>query len=175
MILSAIIIVLVACIGIGFAKAQKLRDIHIQKQVLINSPLDKVFEQVVFLKNFPKWSPFLEADPSQKIEMKGTDGQVGAQYHWLGNKGKDVGYQEIKEIAKLKYIKMGCDIQKPFTAKPTFEYHFEQVGNQVKVTQDFRLQSGSMDAFFMWLFGARKDMEKMNQRGLELLKTVVEK
>lgn len=175
MILFTIIIVLIAGLGISFAVAQKLRDIHIQKQVLIDGSLATVFEQVVLLKNFPNWSPFLEADPSQKTEVKGTDGQVGAQYHWVGNKGKDVGYQEIKEIKQLEYIKMGCDIQKPFTATPVFEYRFEQVGSQIKVTQDFRLQSGSVDAFFMWLFGAKKNMDKMNQRGMELLKVAVEK
>lgn len=175
MILFTIIIVLIAGLGISFATAQKLRDIQIQKQVLIDGSLAAVFEQVALLKNFPNWSPFLEADPSQKVEVKGTDGQVGAQYHWVGNKGKDVGYQEIKEIKQLEYVKMGCDIQKPFTATPVFEYRFEQVGDQVKVTQDFYLQSGSVDAFFMWLFGAKKNMEKMNQRGMELLKAAVEK
>lgn len=170
-----IIIGLIAGFGFSFAAAQKLSNIHIQKHIQIKGSLEDVFEQVVWLKNFPNWSPFLEADPSQKIEIKGTDGQVGAQYHWVGNKGKDVGYQEIREIEPLSYVKMECDIQKPFTAKPVFKYSFEEVGGEVKVTQDFHLESGKVDAFFMWVFGAKKDMEKMNQRGLELLKMAVEK
>ena len=111
---------MVAGLGISFAISQKLRNIHIQKQVLIQGSIEQVFEQVVYLNNFPNWSPFLEADPSQKIEIKGTDGQVGAQYHWLSNNGKDVGYQEIKEIKSLEYVKMDCDIQKPFVANTTF-------------------------------------------------------
>ena len=174
MILSITSITAVALFGIGFTSAQSLRNIHIQKQVLIKGTMEDVYEQVVFLKNFPSWSPFLEADPTQEIEIKGTDGQVGAQYHWLGNGGKDAGFQEIKEIKPQQYVKMGCDIEKPFTAQPTFEYSFEQVGSEVQVTQDFRLESGAIDAFFMWVFGAKKDMEKMNQRGLELLKVHVE-
>ena len=174
MILSIIIIVLIAGLGISFAQSQKLREVHIQKEVLITGSLDEVFEQVVYLENFPSWSPFLEADPTQQIEIKGEDGKVGAQYHWVGNKGKGVGYQEIKQITPLRYVKMGCDIKKPFTAKPVFEYTFEQLGDQVKVIQDFHLQSSSVDAFFMWLFGAKKDMAKMNQRGLDLLKLTVE-
>ena len=175
MIVSAIVILVVTATAISFASAQKLREIHIQKQVQITGSMEDVFKQVVLLENFPNWSPFLEADPTQKIEIKGTDGTVGAQYHWLGNKGKDVGYQEIKEIQDLQYVKMECDIQKPFTAKPTFEYRFQQNGDEVKVTQDFHLTSGKIDAFFMWLFGAKKDMEKMNQRGLALLKEHIEK
>ena len=160
--------------ALGFAYAQKLRNIHIQKQVQIAGSIDKVFEQVVMLENFPSWSPFLEADPTQEIEVRGTDGQIGAQYHWVGNKGKDVGYQEIKEISSPAFIKMECDIQKPFKAQPIFEYRFEQVGAEVLVTQDFYLESGAIEAFFMGLFRARKDMAKMNERGLTLLKKIAE-
>ncbi len=63
---------------------------------------------------------FLEIDPSQEIEIRGIDGQVGAQYHWKDNKGKDLGLREIKTIIPLKYIKTECNIQKPFEANPTF-------------------------------------------------------
>lgn len=174
MIITAILVILIPFLGIGSYNANKLKHIHIQKTVHINADLQNVFDHVVFLKFFPKWSPFYEADPTQKIEIKGTDGEVGAQYHWEGNKGKDLGYQEIKEIVPLKYIKMECNIQKPFKARPTFEYSFVKTENTIKVTQDFNLKSSSVDAFFMWLFGAKKDMDKMNERGMELLKQAVE-
>ena len=136
-IFSAALIVLITFLAISFAAAQKLRDIHIQKQVLIEGSLEEVYEQVVYLKNFPSWSPFKEADPSQKTEVKGTDGAVGAEFHWVGNEGKDIGFQTIKEIKPKQYVKMGCDIKKPFEAKPVFEYRFEQVGDKVRVIQDF--------------------------------------
>ncbi|MEM6379571.1 MAG: hypothetical protein AAF705_15300 [Bacteroidota bacterium] len=42
------------------------------------------------------------------------------------------------------------------------------------VTQDFKLQSGLVDAFFMWIFGAKKEMAKTNERGLTLLKNYIE-
>lgn len=70
---------------------------------------------------------------------------------------------------------MKCDIQKPFVAKPTFDYSFEQTASGIKVTQDFKVESGLVDAFFMWAFGAVKDMENTNQQGLDLLKAAVEK
>ncbi|MEO0902223.1 MAG: hypothetical protein AAFY00_09440, partial [Bacteroidota bacterium] len=119
--------------------------------------------------------PFLEADPTQKYEVKGVDGTIGAQYHWEGNKGKDLGYQEIIKIEEGRFIGMKCTIQKPFKADPTFDYTFSQTADGILVTQDFNLESSTSDAFFMWLFGAKKDMEKMNQRGLDLLKKALEK
>lgn len=174
MILSIVGIAVLAFIAIGVYNARQLQHVHIQKSVTINADAQTVFDQVAYLNNFPKWSPFYEADPNQIVEVKGVDGQVGAQFHWNGNDGKDLGYQEIKEIRPTSYIRMECDIQKPFTAHPVFEYSFAQKGGRVQVTQDFNLESGLVDAFFMWLFGAKSNMDKLNGRGMELLKIASE-
>ncbi|MDT0608166.1 hypothetical protein [Croceitalea rosinachiae] len=175
MIPITIVVALILFLGIGFYYANKLQHIHIQRTVSIQANAQMVFNNVLYLENFTKWSPFYEADPTQKTVVKGNDGQVGAQFHWEGNNGKDLGYQEIKAVRPLEYIEMKCDIQKPFKANPTFEYRFSNAGNIVKVVQDFNLKSGMVDAFFMWVFGAKKDMEKMNARGMELLKLACEK
>lgn len=155
-------------------KQKKMKSIEIQKTVKIDANLATVYDKVAFLENFPTWSPFLEADPTQTYEVKGTDGQIGAQFHWEGNKGKDLGYQEIASIEANKSVLVQCDIQKPFNAKPTFRYSFKQEGDHVVVTQNFDLPVKGMDRFFMKLFGAVKDINKMNERGLELLKIACE-
>jgi L-ribulose-5-phosphate 3-epimerase UlaE len=107
--------------------------------------------------------------------VKGTDGQVGAQYHWDGNKGKDLGYQEIVKVDTFSFVGMKCDIQKPFVAKPTFDYSFKETSEGIVVTQDFKVDSDLVSAFFMWVFGAKAEMAKTNQQGLDLLKKAVEK
>jgi len=130
---------------------------------------------VKYLENFPKWSPFLAEDPEQQYEVKGTDGTVGAQYHWNGNKGKDIGLQEIVGITEGKAVKMQCDITSPFVAKPTFDYTFAEGANGVTITQNFNLQVKGSDYFFMKLFGAVKKIEKTNEQGMELLKAELSK
>ena len=165
---------LVAFIGFGLYKASGLQFIQITTSTTIKGSKQEVFDMVKYLKNFPKWSPFLVQDPSQKYQVKGTDGTVGAQYHWEGNKGEDLGYQEIIKIDELNYIGKKCDIQKPFVAKPTFEYNFTETNGGIVVKEEFKLESGLVDAFFLWLFGARAEMVKTNQQGLDLLKTAIE-
>ncbi len=174
MIFIAIGVALAAFVGFGLYKASGLKSIQIVKTVTIKGSNQEVFEMVKYLNNFPKWSPFLAEDPAQKHEVKGTDGTVGAQYHWNGNEGKDLGFQEIVKIDEQKYIGMKCDIQKPFVAKPTFEYYFTETANGIEVKQDFKVESTLGDAFFMWLFDAKAGMEKMNQQGLDLLKKSTE-
>ena len=174
-IISIIALVLIAFVGFGLYKASGLKSLQIVKKVTIKGSKEEVFDRVRYLKNFPKWSPFLAQDPNQKYEVKGTDGTIGAQYHWNGNEGKDLGYQEIVKVDTFSFVGMKCDIQKPFVAKPTFDYYFTETANGIEVKQDFKLESGLIDAFFMWLFGAKAAMEKTNQQGLDLLKKSLEK
>jgi ribosome-associated toxin RatA of RatAB toxin-antitoxin module len=175
MIFTIIGTAIVLFLAFGFYKANGLKTINIVKTVTINGTKEQVFDMVKYLSNYPKWSPFLAQDPSQKYEIKGTDGAVGVQFHWDGNKGKDLGFQEITAIEPYNVIRMKCDIQKPFKAQPEFNYRFKEIGNSIEVTQDFRLESGLVDAFFMWLFSAETEMEKTNQQGMDLLKKAVEK
>lgn len=174
MIISIIATAFIAFLAFGFYKASGLTNIQIVSSVTIKGTKEDVFDMVKYLKNFPKWSPFLAEDPTQKYEVKGTDGTVGAQYHWDGNGGKDLGYQEIVQVDTFKFIGMKCDIQKPFVAKPMFDYYFAETPNGIEVKQDFKVQSGLVDAFFMWLFNAKAGMEKTNAQGLSLLKKAVE-
>jgi hypothetical protein len=173
-----IITVIFCALGIflafGFYKSADLKNIQIVKKVVVKGSPQEVFDMVRYLGNFPKWSPFLAQDPTQKYSIKGTDGAPGAQYHWDGNGGKDLGYQEIVKVDSLNYVGMKCDIQKPFEAKPTFEYYFKETANGIEVTQDFKVESPAVAALFMWLGGAKAEMEKTNETGLGLLKKAVE-
>lgn len=170
-----IAIVLVAFIGFGLFQTSKLQNLQIIKTVAIKGSKQEVFDMVRYLNNFPKWSPFLAVDPTQKYEVKGTDGAVGASYHWIGNGGEDVGHQTIMKIDTFSFVGMKCDIQKPFAAQPTFDYSFNETPDGIEVTQDFKLQSGLVDALFLWAFGAVKEMENTNQQGLDLMKKAIEK
>ncbi|MDZ7878829.1 MAG: SRPBCC family protein [Saprospiraceae bacterium] len=173
-IIISIVAALIAFIGFGLYKSSDLKTIQIVKTVTVKGAINETFDMVRYLKNFPKWSPFLAQDPAQKYEVKGTDGLVGAQYHWNGNGGEDLGFQEIVKIDTFRFVGMKCDIQKPFVAKPTFNYTFKETPNGIEVTQDFKVESAAVDAFFMWLFGAKKGMEDTNEQGMQLLKKAVE-
>ncbi len=174
MILTTIALAIALFIGFGLLKAKELTSLQIVKVITIKGARSDVFNMVSHLKNYPKWSPFLVQDPTQQYEVKGVDGTIGSQFHWSGNGGKDLGFQEVVKLDSLNFVGIKCDIQKPFVAYPTFDYTFTDTAEGVQVTQDFKLESGLVDAFFMWLFGAKGEMEKTNAQGLDLLKKAIE-
>ena len=173
-IFSIIGIAIIGFLAFGMFMANDLKSIEIVTQTTIKATKQDVFNMVKNVAEFPKWSPFLVQDPSQKYEIKGTNGSVGSQYHWVGNSGEDVGYQEITKIDEDSFIGKKCNIQKPFIAKPTFDYNFTETSEGVTVKETFKLQSGQIDAFFLWLFSAKAEMIKTNQQGLDLLKKALE-
>jgi hypothetical protein len=172
--ITYIIVALITVIGFGLYKANGLQSIEIETSTTIKGTKQEVFDMVKNLNDFLKWSPFLVQDPYQKYEIKGVNGTVGSQFHWVGNGGKDIGYQEITKIEEGKFIEKKCNIQKPFVAKPTFEYNFSETAQSVTVKETFKLQSGLIDALFLWIFGAKAEMIKTNQQGLDLLKKAIE-
>lgn len=174
MIIGTILGALLLFLAIGFYNASQLRTIEITRSVSITASPETVYDMISRLNNYPKWSPFLAQDPSQKYHVEGTDGTVGAQYHWEGNNGKDLGYQQIVKLEPNRFVGMRCDIQKPFQAQPTFDYIIEGSNGKTEVTQHFTLESELADAFFLWLFGVKKSMGATNQQGLDLLKEVAE-
>ena len=108
---------------------------NIQCEIIINAPLQKVFDYLKLLKNWDNFNERAVADPGRKNEFKGTDGTVGFIYAWSGNKKVGEGEKEIKAIVEGKKIETEIRFVKPFTVTGYTNMSTESVsGNQTKVT-----------------------------------------
>jgi hypothetical protein len=115
--LITILFVIAAIIALLFIVAFfTKRGYSIQREIIINAPLQKVFDYLRFLKNWDNFNKPAMADPSEKREFKGTDGTVGFIYSWSGNSKVGQGEKEIKLISEGKRIETEIRFVKPFTA-----------------------------------------------------------
>jgi hypothetical protein len=87
---------------------------HIRCEIIINAPLQKVFDYIKLLKNWDNFNERATADPSKKNEFKGTDGTVGFIYAWSGNKKVGEGEKEIMSISEGEKIETEIRFVKPF-------------------------------------------------------------
>jgi uncharacterized protein YndB with AHSA1/START domain len=111
------------------------KDYFIQREIVINKPINQVFDYVRHLKNQDNFSKWVMQDPNKKTEFRGTDGEVGFVYAWESkNKNAGKGEQEIKGITKDQRVDIEIRFEKPFKNIAQTPFITEAIsGNQTRV------------------------------------------
>ncbi len=116
-IITTILLVLAGIIALLLIIALFMKKVHyVKREIIINAPLQKVFDYIRLIKNQEEFSKWAAEDENRKKEFKGTDGTVGFIYSWSGNKNAGVGQKEIKNIIEGKRIETEMRFVKPMAA-----------------------------------------------------------
>jgi hypothetical protein len=108
---------------------------NVQREIIVDAPLQKVFDFLKQLKNQDKFNKWVMLDRDMKKVFKGTDGTAGFIYGWNGNKQAGEGEQEIKNIVEGKKIETEIRFVRPFAAVAYANLLTEPVSDkQTKVT-----------------------------------------
>ncbi|MGC4035464.1 MAG: SRPBCC family protein [Chitinophagaceae bacterium] len=165
------IIVVIMIIALFTNKGYK-----ISREVIINKPVNDVFNYVKYLKNQDYFNKWTMMDPAMKKEFKGTDGAIGFVYKWEGNKRAGAGEQELMGLQNNKQVDIEVRFIRPFAGISQTPFYLESLaGNQTKLTWGISsTMKYPMNAMLLFmnmdnLLG--KDMET----SLQLLKTLLEK
>ncbi len=116
----------------------------VEREVIINQPVDKVFAYVKYLKNQDNYSKWALMDPDMKKSYRGVDGTVGFVSAWQSdNEEVGSGEQEIMAIVEGKRVDFQLRFLKPFQAtEPAYMTTEGISANQTKVKWGF---SGHLD------------------------------
>ena len=107
---------------------------YVKREIVINAPLQKVFDFLKLLKNQDKFNKWAGTDPDRKWEFKGTDGTVGYIISWRGNKKAGEGEKELMNIIDGKRIETEIRFVKPMKAIASIIMETEFLSdNQTKV------------------------------------------
>jgi hypothetical protein len=110
------------------------REHYVRREIIINAPLQKVFDFLRLLKNQEKFNKWAKTDPGRKEEFRGTDGTVGYIYAWSGNKKAGEGQKEIKNIIEGKRIETEIRFVKPMAVTASVIMETESLSDdQTKV------------------------------------------
>lgn len=145
----------------------------VAKSVTIKAEAAQIYAQVDDLKNWEKWSPFLESDPTMEITYEGPQNGVNAQMTWkspdLGN-GKLIITKTILNKSILTKISFDND------SEAEGEWQFMELGkDSVRVT--WATHINKLGYPFGRIFGLfiEKQMSPFLNRGLKNLKRITEK
>ncbi len=112
------------------------RDYLLERQIAIAAPLDLVYDQVRYFRNFRVWSPWagMEAD----IAIEGEDGSTGAVYRWSGRGEIGQGQLQLKALAPDR-LDFEVRTEKPYRSTSPTWFTFEADGAQTQVKWYFHM------------------------------------
>ena len=174
-ILLVLILLIVAVVLIAALFIKK--DIHVEREVVINKPKDQVFDYIKQLKNQDNYGKWNKMDPGMHKEYAGTDGTVGFVSRWKSdNKNVGQGEQTITKIVPGERMETDLHFIKPFESHANAFYTTEAVGtDQTRVKWGFDTKMNYPLNIMQLFFDMNDVVGKDFQTSLDNLKAVMEK
>ncbi len=151
------------------------KDLNYEKSILINAPIDKVWDYVGTLTAMDKWSPWNERDPNMQQTLTGTDGEPGAKQSWV-SKEKNVGEgsQTIISVDKPNKLSTKLEFIKPFKSQADAYVKLEENGGETKTTWGFESSMPYPMNIMKLFMNFEANMDKDFGSGLNKLKKLCE-
>jgi uncharacterized protein YndB with AHSA1/START domain len=157
-IVIAIIIALVLIVA-----ANRPDAFRIERRINIKATPEQLFPLINDFHRWKSWSPWEKMDPAMNRTYSGKPSGVGAIYEWVGNKKVGQGRMEIAEASENTRLFILLEFIKPFAAKNTAEFTFQQQGDETLIVWAMEGKQPLM-AKVMCLF---MDMDKMVGKDFE--------
>mgnify|MGYP006132095555 FL=1 len=76
------ILLILSVLGMILSLFKIERNVHVERSIIINAPIDEIKAQIIDLKKFQKWSPWTQFNSQNDINSGFNDLQnkVGAQH-----------------------------------------------------------------------------------------------
>ncbi|MFC2104949.1 GyrI-like domain-containing protein [Bacteroidota bacterium] len=148
-------------------------DFHVERSIIIERPIDMVYETAVDMNKRAKWDPWIEMEPDAEINVEMTPEVIGSGYSW---KGEFIGEGKItiKEYIPNELIKSDIEFISPQSMKSEVIWNFEELDGNTKIIWAFE---GTLNYPFEKWFGLFMDKSLgLNfERGINNFKELVEK
>jgi len=171
-ILITVLLVLAGIIALLLIAGLFTRRKHyVKREIIINAPLQKVFDYAKLLKNQNEWNKNEKGDPNKKEVYKGTDGTAGFMIAFSGNKNVGAGEKETMNIIEGKSIVTEMRFVKPMTFTATLIINTESLSdNQTTVILthygNFQYPKNIMILMFEKMFATQMDISLSNLKNV---------
>lgn len=160
--------------GILIFAAIKPSHYRVSREIVIYASPDAIFPYVNEPRKVDEWSPWVEMDPTVKMEYSGPAAGVGASSGWKDAKQMGTGTATVVESVPAKLVKTKLVYTKPFNMEQMAQFELEMSPEGTLVRWSVEGDSNFIGRIFC-LF---KDMDKMIggtfDKGLAKLRQTVE-
>ncbi|ALE06355.1 transcriptional regulator [Arthrobacter sp. ERGS1:01] len=141
----------------------------VARSALIPASAEEIFPLVNSFREWTKWSPWENIDPSMQRTYNGPVTGVGAQYAWKGNGKAGAGTMEIVEADEPAKIGIRLEFTKPMKAVNPTTFTFAPEGAGTRVTWSMTGESKGINRVFMLFMNMDKLVGGDFEKGLAAL------
>jgi effector-binding domain-containing protein len=129
-ILFFILCIVFLILSVGFLLPRK---VHVERSLIINATPKSIFCQINTLKNWGKWSPWLQMDTTVKLIYSGPESGTGATYKWICS-NKNVGNGSLSIISSVPFDSIQLLMDYGENGKSTGKFVLLKEDQNTKVT-----------------------------------------
>ena len=167
------IVVLVIVVAIAIWVMTLSSESHLEREIVINAPVEKVYNVVNDFGQTKEWSPWFKIDPNTKYSYSENLVGPGAWYEWQSDDSNvGNGRQDLLASVENQSVKTSMAFE-GMTGEYTADFILEADGDNTKLTWTY---DGKSDAMGEKIFMAFTDkfLGPSYEQGLADLKTYIE-
>jgi hypothetical protein len=164
----------ILAVFLGFVALQDPNYV-ITREVKINAPAEKIWPYLNNSKLAEKWAPWLEVDPSAKMNYSGPSEGVGSKASWESQGQLGTGSATITESIPNQKVSTQLEYVKPYEMKQYSEYLLASNGSETTVTWKVAGKNNFMGRLVGVFMNIDKMVGGMFEKGLANLKNLAEK
>jgi hypothetical protein len=93
----------------------------VERRIATSAPVQRVHDLLADFREWPRWSPWEELDPSMQRTYSGPRAGVGSRYAWDGNRTAGAGTMEITGDTPDR-VDVDLHITRPFPSSSRVEF-----------------------------------------------------
>jgi DNA gyrase inhibitor GyrI len=145
----------------------KMPAMHIDKSIVIDAPVEKVFGILNNFHHWSTWSPWLICDPDSRVTVR----QDGKFYEWEGQRVGS-GNMEIVREDPGKLVDLNLTFLKPWKSKAKVQFICKPENQKTRVHWSM---DSSLPFFMFWMKASMEAFVGSDyERGLAMLREYVE-
>lgn len=148
----------------------------VERSIVINTPAAVIYDQLIKLDNFNKFSVWSQQDSTAVYTLSGTDGTVGASTSWKGSPDiSGEGKMEIIALEPNRKVTHQLRFTQPRKGKAVSTFLLQETNKATTtVTWTFNMATPRPWNIFNLFYSLDKQMGKDFEDGLTAMKKMIE-
>ena len=173
-ILLILVLLVVVLWGVGYMLPPRA---GFEREITVSQPLQFVYDDLLDIRGFNFWSPWVPMDPNAKYTFSENTVGVGASLAWDGNKDVGKGTSTITEVSSPDMIRILMVFLEgdEKRSEATSVYRLEDTADGTRVRWSFEIETpGVLDRYYGLMLGI-SPLPTQYEQGLANYKEYIEK